>query len=71
MVTQLKGNVMLVIASHNVNHLHGVAPSESNDRVICGIKVTPYLSLPVLLMLSLQIDVVRPLKSLVVKHPVT
>lgn len=48
LVTQLKGNVTLVIASHNVNYLCGVACTGSRDRVICGIEVS--LPFPVLLM---------------------
>lgn len=43
LVTQLKGNVTLVIASHNVNHPCGVAHAESRDRMICGIEVSPPL----------------------------
>lgn len=40
LVTQLKGNVTLVIASHNVNHPRGVARTESRHGVICGIEVS-------------------------------
>lgn len=48
LVTQLKGNVTLVIASPNVNHPCGVARTESKDGVICGIEVSSPLchSLP-------------------------
>lgn len=48
LVTQLKANVMLVIASPNVNHLCRVARAGSRDEVICGIED----SLPLHLFLS-------------------
>lgn len=41
LVTQLKANVTLVIAPHNVNHPHGEAHAKPRDRVICDIEVSP------------------------------
>lgn len=38
LVTQLKANVTLVIAPHNVNHLRGEAHAKLRDRVICDIE---------------------------------